>query len=142
MSCHVAVNRKDIRPETSDGQVPAAAIETNIGSSQPRKEKLSISRSELAGEEQSPNDSRSDLVSHYVDSLLGASAIKGTDLRVIINSIFEEEYDPGNIKLRVQARQSRRTFNFEDENLGMRTDVAVRCFEVLQTFVAADAKTS
>ena len=73
-----------------------------------------------------------------IDSRLGASVVKGADLHQIIANVFDDEYDPQNIDKRVQARKSRRTFDFEDENLGMLTECPVRLFEVLDTFVAAD----
>ena len=38
----------------------------------------------------------------------------------------------------MQARQSRRTFEFDAENLGMLTDCPVRLFEILETFVRSD----
>ena len=77
-------------------------------------------------------------VDEKIDSRLGASMIKGADLYQIIVNVFDDEYDPINIKKRVQARKSRRTFDFEDENLGMLTECPVRLFEVLDTFVASD----
>ena len=73
-----------------------------------------------------------------IDSQLGASVIKSADLYQIIVNVFDAEYDPMNIKKRVQARKSRRTFDFEDENLGMLTECPVRLFEVLDTFIASD----
>ena len=77
-------------------------------------------------------------VDEKIDSRLGASVIKSADLYQIIVNVFDDEYDPMNIKKRVQARKSRRTFDFEDENLGMLTECPVRLFEVLDTFIASD----
>ena len=77
-------------------------------------------------------------VDEKIDSRLGASVIKSADLYEIIVNVFDDEYDPMNIKKRVQARKSRRTFDFEDENLGMLTECPVRLFEVLDTFIASD----
>ena len=73
-------------------------------------------------------------------SRLGFSGIKHADLTLIITKVFDEEYDPANIQRRVQARQSRKTFNFSDEDLGMMTDCPNRIFEVLESFVASVRK--
>lgn len=53
---------------------------------------------------------------------LGASVIKQVDLCSLVNSIFDEEYDPINIKRRTEARQARHSFSFKKENLGVKTD--------------------
>ena len=69
---------------------------------------------------------------------LGASVIKQTDLCQIIASVFDDEYDKNSIDRRVNARKSRRTFDFDDENLNMLTECPVRIFGVLDTYVASD----
>ena len=60
-----------------------------------------------------------------------------TDLDQLITKIFDEEYDPNLILRRCQARQSRQSFNINDDDLGMHTELPGRLFEILETFVAS-----
>jgi len=71
---------------------------------------------------------------------LGESAIKNLDLADLVQQVFDQEYDSASITKRVQARQTRHTFDYEAENLGVSTDLSCRIFQILSTFVASERK--
>ena len=63
-----------------------------------------------------------------MSSLLGSAVIRRVDLVLIINQIFDEEYDPINVSRRVKYHHSQRTFDFKADNLGVQTECADRIF--------------
>jgi len=70
--------------------------------------------------------------------MLGNSLIKQADLVEIICQIFEDEYEADKIKKRAQGMESRRTFDFSEENIGMESEVSSRIFQTLIAFVTSE----
>ena len=68
-------------------------------------------------------------------SQLGISTIVNADLSQIVDQIFIEEYDPKNILNLAQRCEANKSFSFRNEQLGLRTSVPIRIFELLNVYM-------
>ena len=68
-------------------------------------------------------------------SQLGISTIVNADLSQIVDQIFIEEYDPKNILNLAQRCEAKKSFSFRNEQLGLRTSVPIRIFELLNVYM-------
>ena len=63
------------------------------------------------------------------------STIVEADLNQIVDQIFIEEYDPKNILRLAQRCEADKSFSFRNTQLGLRTSVPIRIFELLSVYM-------
>ena len=68
-------------------------------------------------------------------SQLGLATIVEADLNQIVDQIFREEYDPKNILNLAQRVEAKKSFSFRNVQLGLRTSVPIRIFELFSVYM-------
>lgn len=70
-----------------------------------------------------------------VANMSPAFGVTSNNLLTLIRDVFSQEYDSQNVKMLYRQSQSRHDFSLSTENIGIRSGLPVRVFQVLQSFV-------